>query len=370
MAPTTFLGAYLNNVVQSVSMQDGIYLAEHLSFDVSPQSRQAMLDDIARLPGRGDSDDNLVSYLNGALAGQGLGEYVNLIRCYANYLKADENSAHAFFTAVLNEFATNVFNYFWQIPVLKSLCFGLELLAAIADDGQHNVAKRHDKSVVTLDTFSRVAAIITRERKESRYGYLAVANAVFRISFRISEMNRCSKVIEQAENLLATGLTWNDFPPSHVVAYRYNDGVVKMSFHEFDKADEALTYAYRRLPRNHHNRRIILQYLTVCRLVRCAPIPTHKHLADYGLDGIFWPLIAALMCGNYRSYQHEVELRREWFKRRRLYTIMKHRVKLTLFRNLCRIVHANEGERGVAFGELSRAARLVNGAIQHNRKAV
>ena len=69
------------------------------------------------------------------------------------------------------------------------------------------------------------------------------------------------------------------------------------------------------------------------RLVRvCLPLP--RLLQHYKLEALFGPLLPAYKKGNFKAFESHILSFSEWYRKKSLFTIMKERTKLLIFRNL------------------------------------
>lgn len=81
------------------------------------------------------------------------------------------------------------------------------------------------------------------------------------------------------------------------------------------------------------NKRLILIYLIPTRLVR-GSLPNVNILSQYGLDYYYGPLIKLYKSGDYAGFAAHVSTHSDFFRNRRLFSILMHRTKLIIYRNV------------------------------------
>ncbi|KAI8612946.1 hypothetical protein BC830DRAFT_1134448 [Chytriomyces sp. MP71] len=289
-------------------------------------------------------------------------EYASVAVAYAGFLHADEMALHPQFVRVFTAFtAQNVFCDEWQMQALRLLCADLASLALANKDTDARTAQ----SVTALDTLSRLSSIFNVEinRDRERMGvrgccFFIPINHQFRICFALNELTRCPKIIEQVDKVLEF-MSPSDFPPQDLVAYNYYLGRLRLINHEFEDADKSLTIAWKECPDGYivHKRKILL-YLIPVRLVLGKP-PSPDLLLQYNLFNMYGELIVSASTGNFADYDYHVMQRRNWFVRYKLFGVMKHRLKVSMFRNLLKQVWAGlEFPRTIPFEHFAAACRF------------
>ncbi|ORY50988.1 hypothetical protein BCR33DRAFT_712937 [Rhizoclosmatium globosum] len=196
---------------------------------------------------------------------------------------------------------------------------------------------------ITLTNASQNATF----RWSSRFSFFIPINASFKICFKLNELTRCPKIIEQVDLVL------------HVVTFNFYLGRLKLIHHEFNLADKALSLAYNLCPPHYYNqKRHILLYLTVARLVLGAH-PSPHLLEEYSLSHIFMPLIQALLSGNLAQYEYIVSSMQPFLMLHKCFGILRYRTRVTLFRNLVKRVWMIQNQpRTLSFHEVCVAARV------------
>ncbi|KAJ3409069.1 hypothetical protein CcCBS67573_g02981 [Chytriomyces confervae] len=283
------------------------------------------------------SDDTVDALRNSQYAGVDIGAFADVASEYNKYINSNLDVMHAAYSRVVNAFAhQSVLQEDWMIATLRLLCSDLTALALQDNDPQRNASN----SVNTLDLFSKLASIFFNEinRDSSKIGsrgrsFFVPVYFSFRICFKLNELTRCPKIIEQVD-LVLNLVDSSEFPSADFVTYNYWLGRLRLINHEFEDADRSLSVAWTGCPDHYpRQKRQILLYLTATRLVLGKP-PSSQLLQDYNLDGLFGDLISAASVGNFAEYEHLLQMRCTWLMRYRLYGIMKYRLKVAMFRNL------------------------------------
>ncbi|KXS19385.1 hypothetical protein M427DRAFT_449304 [Gonapodya prolifera JEL478] len=135
---------------------------------------------------------------------------------------------------------------------------------------------------------------------------------------------------------------WNDLSSvrplkADLVSYRFLVGVYRTMEHQFMAAEPNFAFAFSHCTHsNFSNKRRILTYLSVVRLVLGRP-PPRELVQKYSLLDFFTErLIDCWRVGDYSGFLEEVDQHKEWWRSRGLYTIMKERTKLLMWRNVLR----------------------------------
>ncbi|KAI9361185.1 hypothetical protein DFJ73DRAFT_42481 [Zopfochytrium polystomum] len=269
-APVT--SQFLADFAGAVASTDGRLLAALLSASVDPVLLAAAAGEIAALgPAR----------LARALDGWQLPDrYKPVIQRYWAYLSAGDDGLQKAYGAVLSAFMP-AFTSVWQISAFRSMCSGLVAIAVEAENYQKAAGLKPDKLVEALNDLSRLCALASSERAEigQRLGFLVLTNCCFKICFKLSELNRSTKIIDQVQSLLSSGLTYLEFPLCDAVTYHYYLGRLRILQHDFDAADASLSFSWKYCPQVYERqRRKILIYLTVARIIR-GRFPTQELLA-------------------------------------------------------------------------------------------
>ncbi|KAJ3339014.1 26S proteasome non-ATPase regulatory subunit 3 [Gonapodya sp. JEL0774] len=139
---------------------------------------------------------------------------------------------------------------------------------------------------------------------------------------------------------------WNDLSiiqstKADLVSYHFLVGVYRLTDHHFLAAEPHLAYAFRHCTLTHpSNRRRALTFLSAARLI-LGRTPPQSLIEKYGLSETFTPrLVDRWRIGDYHGFMAEVESRREWWSSRGLYSVMKERTKLAMWRNLLKRTHS------------------------------
>lgn len=95
------------------------------------------------------------------------------------------------------------------------------------------------------------------------------------------------------------------------------------------------------------------------RLVR-GSLPTLNMLCDFRLDRYYGPLIKSFKSGNYKEFANHISVNSDFFRHRRLYSILLHRTKLIIFRNVFKNCYKISGNSKIPLEYVHSAFRFLN----------
>jgi tetratricopeptide (TPR) repeat protein len=219
----------------------------------------------------------------------------------------------------------------WLIPMTRSLVQAIVKISIASDIQNHS----NDARVKTQNELAKMRAFLLKESSDLLSNIYLIANASLQLYFDLKEVNQSLKVVDQIYQYVPKDCRCLK---SDKVTFHYYEGRVYLYFHRFAEADEALERAFLQCPPTmYHNRRLILKYWIVARIVR-GKVPHLSLLQKYQLDGVFQLLIEAFTKGDFGRFQVELNNQRDFLLKNGFYTIMQRRTSLLMYRNiLCRI---------------------------------
>ncbi|KAI9332685.1 hypothetical protein BDR26DRAFT_641213 [Obelidium mucronatum] len=190
------------------------------------------------------------------------------------------------------------------------------------------------------------------------FSFFIPINASFKICFKLNELTRCPKIIEQVGQVLKN-MQFSDFHRQDVVAFNFYLGRLKLIHHEFDAADQSLSMAWNLCPDEYSNqKRKILLYLTVTRLVLGKP-PSFDLLQFYNLTDLFGDIILSIQQGNFAAFEYHVAQRQEWLMKYKCFGIIRYRTRVSVFRNLLRKMwQMQDSPRSISFNDFAVACQV------------
>ena len=141
------------------------------------------------------------------------------------------------------------------------------------------------------------------------------------------------------------------FPKSHIVTFRYYNGVIHFLEEDYAQADEHLAAAWSLcLHRAARNKELILTYLIPCRLLTTHTLPSAPLLAPHpALAALFQPIARAIRRGDLAAFDAALAAAETPLVKRRVYLTCERGRDVAL-RNLFRKVYVaggwEEGKEG------------------------
>ncbi|KAL2841389.1 hypothetical protein BJY01DRAFT_217580 [Aspergillus pseudoustus] len=172
-----------------------------------------------------------------------------------------------------------------------------------------------------------------------KWGVYYMTNLLFKTYFKINAVG-LSKNLLRALSAQAKELPdLEDFPKSHIVAFKYFVGVIYFLDENYGEAEEHLAYAWQLCHRDAtKNRELILTYLVPCHLVNTHTLPNKRLLSQSPrLEALFRSLCDCIRKGDLHGFDTAMTASEEEFVRRRIYLPLERGRDIAL-RNLFRKV--------------------------------
>lgn len=220
----------------------------------------------------------------------------------------------------------------WMTPPLLEIAASGRRRAAALD--RRESGERHCRKLVEI--LRELFQGLHRDR-EKREGCLIVCCELLRLYFCLGQAAQCSFLLAAVSQSHGGKLDMHALPKALGVTFSFLWGKHCVMDGNVIEAEARLGWAFSRCPpESVANRRRILIYLVPCRL-RLGRCPPRELLEDHGLGGLA-SIAAAVSAGDSRRFTLELELQEEELIRSGTYLVVE-KLKLLVFRNLCRRVH-------------------------------
>ncbi|KAI8060128.1 hypothetical protein BC940DRAFT_246897 [Gongronella butleri] len=195
------------------------------------------------------------------------------------------------------------------------------------------------------------------ERSSKKWGVYRISGILFRIYFKINQLNLCRNVIKGIRYAVLPPLT--RFPKGDQVTYAYYVGRLEFTEENFDLAEAELLKAFRLCTiRAVHNKELILQYLVPVRLLR-GVLPSNELLARYPtMRETYGAIVDALRHGNVKEFSDALSASEETLLRQGTYFTVD-RARTVGLRHLFRLVHKIVGSTRVPIPRFKDALQFV-----------
>lgn len=236
----------------------------------------------------------------------------------------------------------------WFVSVIKRVACKLVLLAIRID--RLSFSSAYVKTIDAAGRLSKTAGIAANDRtpaqatETKRAAVLALANLSFRAYFKLNNTRLCEIVLGSVQNALLMNRR-NDtadksgeerYSVAERVTYRYYLGQIRLIQHRVHVGAQHLRWAFDHCTNAHvHNKRKILVPLVASYLI-LGRYATPALLTRYCLREQYEALLHFHRQGNGAGVMHELEMHREWFRKRGLYMLLREKVQLGVWRNLFR----------------------------------
>ena len=245
-----------------------------------------------------------------------------LLQCYSTYLM-DKSSMNI----------NKLLNYYTQqLPIYQTNMdkFTRSLLkeAVNISKAQDYKENNQDSRKLIKDCLNRMLTAAIKQNP-SWSGILFTTNAILELVIDLDAIDQGLHVINgQVERFADI----KNCVASDQVKYWYYCGRAYFDTHDFKNCDSFLTKAWSKCnSKMIAKKTIILKYLLVCRLVRGC-VPNEALLDKYGMTK-FRRLLLLWKAGNLNAYISYIDEIQDWLIDNQLYTILKFRTPLLLYRN-------------------------------------
>lgn len=236
----------------------------------------------------------------------------------------------------------------WLTSLLKNLSSSLVEWAVVADkENPHakelkisDAAAKHLARAFNIVISDKVPNDLDHSKKWALY-YLA--NLTFRVYFKLKSTRLIPTMLA---NISKAGVRLSDFPMSQRVTQSYYLGRYHLYQLDLRRAERHLGFAFRNCAHVgindeenevvHWNSRLILIYLTSCRLC-LGRFPPLQLLQVYDLYDYFSPLMRASKMGDLTLLQDTMDSDlSEWYIKKEIYFLLKEKLTVLCWRSLFR----------------------------------
>eukprot|EP00160_Parvularia_atlantis_P015918 Unigene4797_Nuclearia_a/m.14666 Unigene4797_Nuclearia_a/g.14666 ORF Unigene4797_Nuclearia_a/g.14666 Unigene4797_Nuclearia_a/m.14666 type:complete len:410 (+) Unigene4797_Nuclearia_a:40-1269(+) len=222
----------------------------------------------------------------------------------------------------------------WLLPALASIIADLRLLADLADKELRSQGRPADRMTDVAQALNTVFKTCMSDRapmhESKKLGALNVVNNLFKVYFRLRQLRLCVNLVRSVH--MAGFPDMDQFPASHIVTYRFYQGLLSFYDEHYGKAAEEMRAVLHRCHREaKHNRRLVLSYLVPMRVLEGTMVHEDR-LKRYGL-AVYAPMLRAVRQGRVGRFVQELDVLETPLQRRGLYFVFE-RLRLIAYRNL------------------------------------
>ncbi len=185
---------------------------------------------------------------------------------------------------------------------------------------------------------------------------MKLVNTMFEIYFRLNNYRLCAPLCKILEGPGYPSI--DEYPPSHVVTYRYYTGRLHLFDGKYSEAEAELAACFESCPPQHRNRRVALMFLIPAKLMR-GKIPSAAMVAKYHMSE-YEGISEAVRSGNLELFNSSFAQYELLFRKRGLYLLLerlKWLVYRTLFKKTYAIVRTKGGPSVCSLAALQSALR-------------
>eukprot|EP00270_Netrium_digitus_P005018 TRINITY_DN16533_c0_g1_i1.p1 TRINITY_DN16533_c0_g1~~TRINITY_DN16533_c0_g1_i1.p1 ORF type:complete len:410 (+),score=100.71 TRINITY_DN16533_c0_g1_i1:54-1232(+) len=241
----------------------------------------------------------------------------------------------------------------WAMEALHRLIFDLRTVAEKADVEMARQGKLPDRlkaaGPMLMKAFGQLAG-----RGPKRGGALYVANQLFKLYFKLGNLNLTKSIIRSIE----TGKGISEFPVRDQVTFQYYSGRLEVFNDNLNEANERLTYALERCDWSKQgNIRKILKYLVPVRL-SLGLLPTNDLLSRFQLHE-YQEVVQAMRSGDVRLLRSALQKHEGRFLRAGVYLILE-KLELHVFRRLIKKMHLIQKQKDPSRGHQVKMDGIVH----------
>ncbi|KAH8942735.1 hypothetical protein BDL97_13G009100 [Sphagnum fallax] len=306
------LGDYISRVVDAISSQDGVALAELLA--VSGGSYCDFVASALDITKGQDASRVVRQVEKVAPLGDMMLQHMRCMHCffhrhYVDAFNALEKSANAF----LQEFRN--WESAWAMQALHTIVYDLRTVAELADKEITENGKMPDKLKGAGSFLMKVFGALAGKGPK-RVGALYVTCQLFKVYFKLGTVHLCRSVIRSIET--ARVFDFEEFPTR-------------------DRADQKLVYALSHCnPAKASNIRMVLKYLIPVKL-SLGTLPKYSLLQRYNLLE-YKEVVQALRMGDIRLLRHALQTHEDQFLRSGVYLVLE-KLELQVCRRLMKKIY-------------------------------
>lgn len=305
----------LENLLKS---QDYNRLAQLLWLPLPKLPRTAFSDAISQSPP-----------LNGITPRDRLGEVLTFhIKAFNSLQNGDFSAAYHSESAALQALLkVSLPESRTEVPLLKRLCRNLYHLALVGGDNLLADCARILPRCFSLTTNDRAALA-----QSKRWASLCVAILLFKAYFKLGTVRLCMNIVRALDSTVDFP-PLEEFPKAEYLAYRYYRARFAINGADFVMAEEWLLPAVQKCPDGCSQRREIMIYFIVVRMIR-GMLPSKELLVRNGLWREFGNLAAALKSGDLRSFDRVLMENQQFYIQKELFLLIQLNLRSMILQSL------------------------------------
>ncbi|KAK9480281.1 hypothetical protein V1514DRAFT_325972 [Lipomyces japonicus] len=222
----------------------------------------------------------------------------------------------------------------WILPSLYSVITELKRIALQADEhvNQSSIAGANDhanKLEEAARTVNRSLTVCLNDRNQKlvdsrKWAVYFVIGVLFKIYFKLGTISLATSVIRVLSSSTADMPSLEDYPKSHIVTFKYYQGVLAFMDEDFERAESNLQAALDLCHKDSiKNQELILRYLLPTYLLLHRKYPRQTIWKFYpNLKILYEDLFRAARIGDMRTYEAALAAREKLFVNKRLYLAM------------------------------------------------
>ena len=230
----------------------------------------------------------------------------------------------------------------WSAEALHAVADSLTYAAGLADaelEARGKAPHKLESAGNHLMSFFS-AAHRAQGNKLKRLATLRIANALFKVYFKLNTLRLCKNIIRaiDAKNFVP----FEAFPKGQRVTYMYFTGRLAIFDDRFVDAEQKLAYAFQHTPaRYRRNRRLIARYLLPVKLL-LGQLPSRRMRAQLGLDDAYGGIMEAMQTGSLRAFDQALATNLAAYIRDGTYLVLE-KLRYAVLRRLLKrvlLIHA------------------------------
>lgn len=230
----------------------------------------------------------------------------------------------------------------WLARTLFVLISDVNILARKADEDEKRKGKTRttDYLVDSCGEVMTIFRVCVQDRSGSiqAVAMLRVANNLFKCYFSRNNLSVCKSLFETITNK-EKDFGINHYPIDQLVTYKYYVGKYAIFEGQFKKAQEALSFAFRRCTGYYpKNKRLILLHLIPVEFFVFGRAPNQKLLEKYKLTEYFDSILSASISGNIAEFNQAIEKNEDWYIQKGIYLIIE-KMRWIAYRNFIKKVY-------------------------------
>lgn len=248
----------------------------------------------------------------------------------------------------------------WSLPLVHRFTRAVCSLLPAQQRGKSS--KKLETVVNELQKLLGICQRTSEKPPDSKLmGLLDVMNALFRLYFRLNNVQLCVNLLKIVNNPHSRLPPIQHFPTADQLEFRFYEGRLSIYEQQIIKAEECLDFCLARCPSGSvRNKRLILEYLIPVKAAR-GKYPSKGLLERYG-RGEVGVVLEAVRKGDVGGFERELGRRQEGFVRTGM-LIMMQGLELLTYRNLFKKTAILLGQSQIPFQRLHTALASVDAPV-------